>query len=377
MSIDLSKIKSAENEPIFDEIAPSTIEDSYGNKIPVLIAVIPGVGNELKSFQSDGVLELTDIEPQENSSITKAPNPPLFKEASGKKLPIVALVGFDSSKNLIAPDAYAGPQGPQGPQGVQGPQGIQGNVGQGFVIAKIYASVAALEADTSPTGILSGEFAIVDTSNVDDPDHNKLYLWTGSAFTYVTDLSGAQGIQGPQGAQGIQGPQGAQGIQGPQGNVGPQGPQGEVGPQGPQGEVGPQGAQGIQGPQGIPGDPTSFTLVNNTVSATTPTSTASTSYVDLDSMSATPSAGTYLIIHSNTHTNSGDGPDRQRFILNVGGVDVAHTERKTGSNKYQSVCMQTVAYLNGTQAVKVRYRIVINGTVTVDERSLTVIRIAP
>ena len=88
-----------------------------------------------------------------------------------------------------------------GPPGAPGAPGADGATGQGFIIAKTYASLAALEADTSPTGIVAGEFAIID-SNEGDPDNSKLYLWTGSTYNYVMDLSGAQGIQGMDGADG-------------------------------------------------------------------------------------------------------------------------------------------------------------------------------
>ena len=104
--------------------------------------------------------------------------------------------------------SLVGPQGIQGIQGIQGVQGIQGPVGQGFSIAKFYDSVAALTADTAPTGIVAGEFAMINTVDPDDAENSRLYLWDGAAWVYTSDLSGAQGIQGPQGIQGIQGPTG-------------------------------------------------------------------------------------------------------------------------------------------------------------------------
>ena len=58
---------------------------------------------------------------------------------------------------------------------------------------------------------------------VEDPDNAKLYLWNGTEFTFVTDMSGATGIKGDTGEQGIQGPQGEKGEQGKQGIQGIQG----------------------------------------------------------------------------------------------------------------------------------------------------------
>jgi hypothetical protein len=126
-----------------------------------------------------------------------------------------------------------GPQGPEGPQGPVGATGIQGPVGEtglGFKIARVYESVAALLADTEPTGILVGEFALIENGNVEDPENSRLYIWTGASYDYVTDLSGAAGITGAQGSTGATGPQGETGL---------------TGATGPQGEVGSTGATGV------------------------------------------------------------------------------------------------------------------------------------
>lgn len=184
--------------------------------------------------------------------------------------------GLKGDKGEIGLTGPVGPKGDIGPAGIagsvgsEGPQGPQGNPGQGFIIAKVYASLNELESDSNPSNISSGEFAII-SSNAEDENNSKLYLWTGSAYQYITDLSGAQGIQGPVGPMGPQGnvgPAGAMGPAGPQGDKGDtgsqgiQGPKGDtgatgaVGPQGPKGETGsqgPQGPQGIQGLQGLTG----------------------------------------------------------------------------------------------------------------------------
>ena len=141
----------------------------------------------------------------------------------------------------------------QGEQGIQGIQGIQGVTGLAFTIAKTYASVAALEADTSPSGIVAGQFAIINTGDAEDEDNSKLYLWDGSSYSLIHDLSGAAGIQGITGEQGIQGIQGAQGIQGITGSQGATGTQGATGEQGTTGDQGIQGIQGITGAQGVTG----------------------------------------------------------------------------------------------------------------------------
>lgn len=157
--------------------------------------------------------------------------------------------------------------GPPGAQGIQGPQGIQGIIGQtgiegqqgpsgqGFQVTKTYSSVAALNADTSPTGILAGEFAIIDTGDVSNAENSRLYLWNGTAYNFIVDVSGAPGMQGLQGPIGLTGDQGSQGIQGETGAAGPQGIEGvgSAGPQGSQGDPGPQGIQGLTGNTGATG----------------------------------------------------------------------------------------------------------------------------
>ena len=164
--------------------------------------------------------------------------------------------GIQGIQGTQGAQGLQGVQGIQGTQGTQGIQGIQGITGLAFTIAKTYVSVAALTADTAPTNIVSGQFALINTSNVEDADNSKLYLWNGSIYIFQNDLSGTAGIQGitgSTGAQGTQGIQGRQGITGAQGTQGIQGLQGITGAQGTQGTQGIQGLQGITGAQGITG----------------------------------------------------------------------------------------------------------------------------
>ena len=172
---------------------------------------------------------------------------------------IQGLTGIQGTQGLQGTQGTQGIQGQQGITGIQGftgIQGTQGTTGLAFTVARTYASVAALTADTSPSGIVAGQFALINTSNVQDADNSKLYLWDGASYIFVNDLSGTAGIQGItgiQGAQGLQGTQGTQGIQGTQGTQGTQGIQGVQGTQGTQGLQGTQGTQGIQGLQGVQG----------------------------------------------------------------------------------------------------------------------------
>ena len=51
-------------------------------------------------------------------------------------------------------------------------------------------------------------------SDINDPDDGKLYVWNGTGFTYVADLSGSQGIKGDTGEKGDKGDKGDTGDQG-------------------------------------------------------------------------------------------------------------------------------------------------------------------
>lgn len=120
------------------------------------------------------------------------------------------VIGPQGPKGDTGATGATGPQGARGPQGVQGPKGDKGDP---FAVKKTYASIAAMNNDFSGTEVAVGEFVMI-TSTVSDPDNAKLYVKGDTAFVFVTDLSGAQGVKGDTGAQG---PQGVQGPQGPTG----------------------------------------------------------------------------------------------------------------------------------------------------------------
>ena len=89
--------------------------------------------------------------------------------------------------------------------------------GTPFRIVKQYASIADMEADTSGT-VSAGEFVII-TSGVEDPDNSKLFLRTETGWSYINDMSGAQGV-GIKGDKGDKGPEGPQGPKGDKGDAG-------------------------------------------------------------------------------------------------------------------------------------------------------------
>lgn len=121
------------------------------------------------------------------------------------------------SRGIQGEQGIQGVQGEQGIQGIQGETGPQGPQGEPFTIKKTYSSVSEMNADFN--NMTLGDYVMI-ASSVEVEDNAKLYTRGQSAWIFITDFSGATGIQGPQGErgpQGIQGEQGIQGIQGPQG----------------------------------------------------------------------------------------------------------------------------------------------------------------
>lgn len=173
-------------------------------------------------------------------------------------------------------------------------------VGDAFTIVKTYPSIQAMEDDYNNPEVKIGQFVMIDTGDVENEEDSRLYLKGDTEWKFISDLSGAQGIQGlsayqvavrhgfegteaewlislkgekgetgpkgdkgdtgekgatgERGPQGLQGERGLQGVQGEQGEPGIQGPIGPKGEKGDQGERGPQGPQGQIGPQGPKGD---------------------------------------------------------------------------------------------------------------------------
>lgn len=81
---------------------------------------------------------------------------------------------------------------------------LRGAKGEGFQIKKTYESVSAMNAGYATDGLAVGSFVMI-SSNVDDPDNAKLYVKGETAYTFVTDFSGAQGIKGDTGDKGDKG----------------------------------------------------------------------------------------------------------------------------------------------------------------------------
>lgn len=142
-------------------------------------------------------------------------------------------------------------------------------VGDAFTIVKTYPSIQAMEDDYNNPEVKTGQFVMIDTGDVENEEDSRLYLKGDTEWKFISDLSGAQGIQGlsayqvavQHGFEGteaewlisLKGEKGETGPKGDKGDTGEKGATGERGPQGLQGERGLQGVQGEKGEQGIQG----------------------------------------------------------------------------------------------------------------------------
>lgn len=69
-------------------------------------------------------------------------------------------------------------------------------IGDAFTIVKTYSSVAEMQADYTGEDVKIGQFVMIDTGDVNNPEDSQLYLKGDTEWKFISDLSGAQGIQG-------------------------------------------------------------------------------------------------------------------------------------------------------------------------------------
>ncbi|MFI3210922.1 MAG: hypothetical protein R3Y64_07725 [Peptostreptococcaceae bacterium] len=152
-------------------------------------------------------------------------------ETFQNKLDSGALKGDKGNAGAKGDQGEQGIQGPKGDTGATGAKGEKGDVGAPFQIKKIYVSIEEMNNDFEGEDTTTFDFVIIETENVNDEDNSKLYMKTETEWKFITDLSGAQGIQGPKGetgTAGAKGDKGETGEQGPKGNVGEKGDSGEL-----------------------------------------------------------------------------------------------------------------------------------------------------
>lgn len=109
-------------------------------------------------------------------------------------------------------------------------------VGDAFTIVKTYSSVQAMEDDYNNPEVKIGQFVMIDTGDVENEEDSRLYLKGDTEWKFISDLSGAQGIQGLSAYQvavqhGFEGTEAEWliSLKGEKGETGPQGPKGDTG----------------------------------------------------------------------------------------------------------------------------------------------------
>lgn len=108
----------------------------------------------------------------------------------------------------------------------------------------------------------------------------------------------------------------------------------------------------------------------------TSTTTTSVAYALMNTMTLTPPRGIYKTDFSTSLVNSNNGAQRTFVGLFVGGVLVGGSEQAigTGGGAYQSVSVNQIVSVNGSQAVEIQWRVA-GGTSTALARSLSVQRV--
>lgn len=79
-----------------------------------------------------------------------------------------------------------------GDQNIRGPKGEKGDP---FTIYKVYNSKAEMDADYSNPDVPMGAFVCI-TNSIDQSENARLYVKGTQDYTFITDLSGATGMQG-------------------------------------------------------------------------------------------------------------------------------------------------------------------------------------
>jgi hypothetical protein len=99
--------------------------------------------------------------------------------------------------------------------GDKGDLGSKGESGKDFKINYIFSSATSL---MSVSGVV-GDLALISNSEVTD-ENARLYVYNGSTWEFLTDMSGAQGLKGPSGEKGQKGTIGITGSEGLKGDAG-------------------------------------------------------------------------------------------------------------------------------------------------------------
>lgn len=143
-------------------------------------------------------------------------------------------------------------------------------IGDAFTITKTYASIEAMQADYSNPEVGIGQFVMIDTGDVNNPEDSQLYLKGDTEWKFISDLSGAQGIQGLSAYQ-VAVQEGFVGseedwiasLKGEKGDTGDKGDKGDTGEKGDPfvySDFTPEQLESLKGEKGDPGNAATITV---------------------------------------------------------------------------------------------------------------------
>jgi len=165
-----------------------TISDEGDGKLSLNFDLVSGQDGQngedggvfIPSVSQEGVISWIAPEGQ------NPPQPVSVKGETGATFTPTVSVGGEISwtndKGLENPDE----------QNIRGPKGEKGDP---FTIYKVYNSVAEMDADYSNPDVPMGVFVCI-TNSVDQSENARLYVKGTQRYEFITDLSGATGIQG-------------------------------------------------------------------------------------------------------------------------------------------------------------------------------------
>lgn len=165
-----------------------TISDEGDGKLSLNFDLVSGQDGQngedggvfIPSVSQEGVISWIAPEGQ---------NPPQSVSVKGETgatfTPTVSIGGeisWTNDKGLENPDE----------QNIRGPKGEKGDP---FTIHKVYNSVSEMDADYSNPDVPMGAFVCI-TNSIDQSENARLYVKGTQRYTFITDLSGATGMQG-------------------------------------------------------------------------------------------------------------------------------------------------------------------------------------
>jgi hypothetical protein len=166
--------------------------DSY---IRAMYPLMSGLGDLGITFKDDVSDIRSDVELARDEAIrAKNDTEKVRDEVASKTITEVSIVDggrlcltFEDGSTAVTEASVIGPRGPQGVQGSP------------FMISKTFSSVDEMHAGAATDGVLPGQYVAIDT-NVENEDSAKVFLKKDDGtYAFVVDLSGKEGIQGPQG----------------------------------------------------------------------------------------------------------------------------------------------------------------------------------